>query len=80
MSVDYKWQDWSGKKILKRKIGHFRAYCERGYFHYPFMSTFTVLNTEELATIFHFPGSAVRTPTLKRIPSKRADAPSNLPI
>ena len=77
---DYKWQDWKGKKLLGQKIGLFRAYCERGYFHYPWKSKGTVLNTEELATVFHFPGSAVRTPSLKRIPSKRADAPSNLPI
>lgn len=80
MSFDYKWQDWSGKKLLKRKIEHFRAYCERGYFHYPYSKKWTILNTEEVATLYHFPGSAVRTPTLKRIPSKRADAPSNLPI
>ncbi len=80
MAFDYKWQDWKGKKLLARKIEHFRAYCNRGYFHYPFSSKHTVLNTEELATIYHFPGSAVMTPSLKRIPSKRADAPSNLPI
>lgn len=79
-SFDYKWQDWTGKKLLGRKIEYFRAYCERGFFHYPHMHKWTVLNTEELATLFHFPGSAVKTPTLKRIPSKRADAPSNLPI
>jgi hypothetical protein len=80
MSFDYKFQDWSGKKLLERKISHFRAYCERGFFHYPFNKKWTVLNTEELATIYHFPGSAVQTPTLKRLPSKRADAPANLPI
>jgi hypothetical protein len=77
---DYKWQDWSGKKLLHRKIGLFKAYANRGFFHYPFSRKWTVLNTEELATLYHFPGSAVKTPTLKRIPSKRADAPSNLPI
>jgi hypothetical protein len=80
MSFDYKWQDWTGKKLLERKIDHFNAYCQRGYFHYPTDAKWTVLNTEELATLYHFPGSAVKTPTLKRIPSKRADAPSNLPI
>jgi hypothetical protein len=80
MSFDYKWQDWTGKKLLERKINHFNAYCQRGYFHYPTDAKWTVLNTEELATLYHFPGSAVNTPTLKRIPSKRADAPSNLPI
>lgn len=80
MSFDYKWQDWTGKKLLERKIEHFAAYCNRGFFHYPFMQKHTVLNTEELATLYHFPGSAVQTPNLKRIPSKRGDAPSNLPI
>lgn len=80
MSFDYIWQDPFGRKLLKRKIGHFRAYCDRGFFHYPHRKKYTVLNTEELATLFHFPGSAVQTPGLKRIPSKRADAPSNLPI
>ena len=80
MSFDYKFQDWSGKKLLHRKIEHFRAYCDRGYFHYPHAKKWTILNTEELATLYHFPGSAVRTPTLKRIASKRGDAPSNLPL
>ncbi len=80
MSFDYKWEDWTGKKLLERKIEHFTSYCNRGYFHYPFSAKWTVLNTEELATLFHFPGSTVGTPTLKRIPSKRGDAPSNLPV
>jgi hypothetical protein len=39
-----------------------------------------ILNTEELATIFHFPGQVAGTPTLERVPSKKAEAPSNLPI
>ncbi|MEN9621776.1 MAG: hypothetical protein RLZZ67_210 [Candidatus Parcubacteria bacterium] len=80
LGFDYKWQDWSGKKTLKRKINLFKSYCGRFYFHAPHSSKWTVLNTEELATLYHFPGSAVQTPTLKRIPSKRGDAPSNLPI
>jgi len=40
-----------------------------------------ILTTEELATIFHFPSGMVsQTPTLKRVPSKKSEAPSNLPI
>lgn len=39
-----------------------------------------VLTTEELATIYHFPGKVAGTPTLSRIPSKRSEAPSNLPV
>ncbi|MDD3662687.1 MAG: hypothetical protein PHT84_02370 [Candidatus Pacebacteria bacterium] len=56
---------------------------------YPFLiSTFFpshqpkifVLSAEELATIFHFPGMVSETPSFKRIESKIAKPPSNLPI
>jgi len=39
-----------------------------------------VLSTEELATLFHFPGMVSETPSFKRIESKIAKPPSNLPI
>ncbi len=40
-----------------------------------------VLTTEELATVWHFPSHiASQTPTLKRVGSKKSEAPSNLPI
>jgi len=45
------------------------------YFHH---ETF-VLNTEELATIWHFPGQILKVPTLERIESKEAAPPTNLP-
>lgn len=45
------------------------------YFH---NETF-VLNTEELATIWHFPGQILKVPTLERIESKEASPPPNLP-
>lgn len=45
------------------------------YFHPP---TF-VLNTEELATLWHFPGQILKVPTLERIESKEASPPTNLP-
>jgi hypothetical protein len=38
-----------------------------------------VLNTEELATIWHFPGQILKVPTLERIESKEAAPPPNLP-
>ena len=38
-----------------------------------------VFSTSELATIYHFPDMAVRTPALSRVESKRGTAPSNLP-
>ncbi len=39
-----------------------------------------VLNTEELATIWHFPGQIMQVPGLERIESKEAAPPTNLPM
>ena len=39
-----------------------------------------VLSAEELATLFHFPGMVSETPSFKRIESKIAKPPSDLPI
>lgn len=38
-----------------------------------------IFTTEEIATMFHIPGQVAFTPGLERIPSSRAQAPSNLP-
>jgi hypothetical protein len=47
----------------------------RAYFHH---ETY-VLNAEELATLWHFPGQILKVPTLERIESKEASPPTNLP-
>ncbi|MEK7128499.1 MAG: hypothetical protein AAB933_02980 [Patescibacteria group bacterium] len=39
-----------------------------------------VLNVEELATLWHFPGQILKVPTLERIESKEASPPTNLPV
>jgi hypothetical protein len=46
------------------------------YFH---SETF-VLNVEELATMWHFPGQILKVPSFERIESKEAAPPTNLPI
>lgn len=38
-----------------------------------------VLNTEELATIYHFPGKTVSSPLMSRMQVKQVAAPTNLP-
>lgn len=38
-----------------------------------------ILNTEELATIFHLPGQNVRAPLFPRVESKKGQPPSGLP-
>ena len=44
-----------------------------------FHPVYFVLNVEELATIWHFPGQILKVPTLERIESKEAAPPTNLP-
>jgi hypothetical protein len=39
-----------------------------------------VLNVQELATLFHFPGQVSQAPSFKRVESKVAKPPANLPI
>ncbi|MFA5987837.1 MAG: hypothetical protein WC797_04290, partial [Candidatus Paceibacterota bacterium] len=64
------WEDPLGWKLTKRKRNIFKAYCERAFFYPPFERKPFVLNTEELATIFHFPGQVAEVPTFARLESK----------
>ena len=77
---DYPWQDFRDMRRNRQSRLFLMAYKRRSYFYAPFNTKPMVLNTEELATIYHFPGSVSQTPTLERLPSKKAQAPSNLPI
>ena len=71
----------SPKKINREKRKLLDAYKHRGYFYNEFKRPSFVLNTEELATIFHFPAGGLTTsPSFTRIGSKKSEAPSNLPI
>ncbi len=82
---DYPWEDWfNNKGKLKSLV--LEEYKLRRFFYSPWKnkkfhsSKPFVLNIEELATIYHFPGSVSSTPTFERIPSLKSKAPSNLPI
>ncbi|MFH0846152.1 MAG: hypothetical protein V1851_01990 [Patescibacteria group bacterium] len=74
---DYPWQDYKGIRVNKLKKEIFNRYKRRDFSddYEPF-----VLNTEELATIYHFPGGVAQTPSFSRLTSKKAEAPFNLPI
>lgn len=81
--IVYPWEDFRDIRRRYRQKTLFEAYKRRSFFNVPFKHVFGkpyVLTTEELATLFHFPGATVTTPTLARVPSKRAEAPSNLPV
>lgn len=73
------------KDYLQNKYKNlmFDAYKLRSYFFPPYQfygNNPFILSTEELATIFHFPGNVSATPTLAKIASKKSEPPANLPI
>lgn len=75
------WEDFRGWRRAKYSAWALDAFKRRSYFDAPWNETKPlVLNTEELATIFHFPGQVSTTPTLDRVPSKKGQAPANIPI
>lgn len=87
-SIDYFFKK-TRETILKKKM--LKLYRKRSYFYIPYdygldygilsggRPSF-VLNTEELATIFHFPGRVAETPTFGRIEAKKGEPPSGLPV
>jgi hypothetical protein len=60
-------------RYAQRKI--FNRYLDRD----PDGPTF-VLNSEELATVFHMPDMSVLSPSISRVEAKKGGAPVNLPI
>ena len=75
------WKDRNPYKINAQKLEVLEAYKKRAYFYKPHKrEKFIVLNTEELATLFHLPGGVSTTPTFTRIESRKGEAPANLPV
>ncbi|MFA6314909.1 MAG: hypothetical protein WC648_00885 [Candidatus Paceibacterota bacterium] len=78
--LDEPWKDYKNYRQNRFSKLAIMAYRRRSFFYTPFPSKYLTLNTEELATIYHFPGQVSQTPTLDRVPSKKAQAPANLPV
>lgn len=79
--LDSPWHDFNNIRRDKLSRNFLVAYKLRSGFYTPNAdSKVLVLNTEELATIYHFPGSTAGTPTFSRISSKKSEAPPNLPL
>jgi hypothetical protein len=76
---DYPWE----LRVKERKdhIKHelVDAYRRRQWFFPPYESVYSVMSTEELATIFHIPSAAIPAPSLPRLQSTTGEAPPGLP-
>jgi len=75
-----RYQELYGTKTKRLKQLFFDAYRNRGYFYDPHDRPTYTMNYEELATIWHLPGSVAATPALDRLESKAAEPPANLPV
>ena len=89
------WMDKKGKKVNADKESIFEQYKSRSFFYsgcipengvnfwlsngYVTGKPF-IMTTEELATIFHFPGDTATNSNVSRIEAKKVEAPANLPI
>lgn len=77
---DFPWQkELFKKKLSKMKKDMLDAYRRRQFFHAPYVRKHSVLNSEQLATLYHFPSGLVETPAFGRIQSRKAEPPINLP-
>lgn len=83
-SFDYPWQDPLGIRVKKMTREMLDAYQTRDYFwkndYKKKTRPYFILNTEELATIYHFPGLVAQAPSLHRVDSRKVIPPDNLPI
>ena len=77
---DYPWEDFRDIRKNNKKREALEAYKRRSFFYMPYIGSKMILNVEELASLFHLPGQVAKTPSLSRIPSKKSEAPANLPI
>lgn len=80
VTLDAPWKDFNDIRRDKYAQWGIMAYKMRSFFYTPWDDTPIVMNSEELATVYHFPGSVAATPSISRVPSKKGEAPANLPV
>lgn len=74
---DNPWQDFRRYRRNKREKRMIEEFKKREFYTVP--QKHFILTTEEIATLFHFPGQVAATPTFPRITSRKGEAPPNLP-
>lgn len=76
-NIDYFFKN---RRNFIRKIRVLNNYKRRYFPHRKFKGRGFVLNIEELATIYHVPGTMVEAPATPRVEAKKGGPPSGLPI
>jgi hypothetical protein len=76
-------QDFTGERKIRAKKNELEMYKMRSYIEGDSKNKSDrerIMSTEEIATIYHIPGTSVFTPGLTRVENTRRSAPANLPI
>lgn len=76
------WEDMMFYPFSMKTRKVFRMMVEAIFypFDHPHPDKVSIMNLEEVATLWHLPGQTASTPTLPRIDSVKGNAPSNLPM
>lgn len=78
-SFDYPWEDYKNIRTNLAIRRFLDAYRRRSAFYPPWRTPHNIVTAETLATLYHFPSRGVSAPGLRRMPSTKAEPPSNLP-
>lgn len=73
-TVMAKWPFKKRRQYIKKRLLYDSAIKRR------FPGKFSMMNIEELATVYHFPSATVKTPMLGRVEAKKGTPPASLPI
>lgn len=76
-------QDFTGQRKIRMKRNELEYYKARYYTEGDkknLVDRERIMSVEELATIYHIPGTSVITPGVGRVENTRREAPANLPI
>ena len=76
---NYPWDDPGGHHSDHARHEIAEYYRRRAYFYDPYRGDWSIMSTEEIATLFHIPSSTIATPGLPRIGSSTGGTPVNLP-
>ena len=71
--TDYFWQRWSAEEKKTRIIKRFSSRSSAGAERF-------VLNSEELASLWHFPQILIKAPLLKKVESRKVEPPFSIPL